>query len=108
MASSTRLPAFYVIEHLPRERHPEIFRRFHSWLAPGGHLVMTIEPDDEPGKVGDWLGRPMFFSQYDAETTLGLLGEAGFEVLESAIEDQLEGDREVTYLWILARALDGG
>ena len=45
----------------------------------------------------------MFFSQYDAETTLGLLREAGFDVLESAIEDQLEGDREVTYLWTLAQ-----
>lgn len=96
------ITAFYVIEHLPRERHADILRRFHDWLAPGGHLLMTIEPEDEPGKVGDWLGEPMFFSQFDAETTLGLLADAGFSVVEQAIEDQYEGDREVTYMWVLA------
>ena len=63
---------------------------------------MTIEPEDEPGKVGDWLGEPMFFSQFDAETTLALLADAGFSVVEQAIEDQYEGDREVTYMWVLA------
>jgi cyclopropane fatty-acyl-phospholipid synthase-like methyltransferase len=95
--------AFYVIEHLPREQHAAILRRFHDWLAPGGHLLMTIEPDDEPGKVGEWLGEPMYFSQYDAETTLKLIAEAGFTVVERAIEDQYEGDRPVTYMWVLAR-----
>ena len=72
-----------------------------SWY--GGYPLITIEPEDEPGKIGDWLGRPMFFSQYDAETTLGLLAQAGFEIIESEVEDQIEGDREVTYLWVLAR-----
>jgi len=96
------ITALYVIEHLPRGRHVEVLERFHDWLAPGGRLLLTIEPEDEPGKVGDWLGEPMFFSQYDAETTLGLLADAGFEVVERAIEDQLEGDREVTYMWVLA------
>jgi SAM-dependent methyltransferase len=95
--------AFYVIEHLPRERHAELFRRLAAWLRPGGFLLFTIEPDDEPGVVGEWLGEPMFFSQYDAETTLGLVAEAGFEPVETARETQLEGDREVEYLWVLAR-----
>lgn len=95
--------AFYVIEHVPRDQHRAIFDRFHRWLAPGGLLLFTIEPDDEPGIVGDWLGRPMFFSQHDAETTLGLVREAGFAVLRAEVESQLEGAREVSYLWVLAR-----
>jgi len=95
--------AFYVIEHVERKHHAEIFRRFHRWLEPGGRLLFTIEPDDLPGTVGEWLGRPMYFSQHDAETTLSLLRDAGFEVLRSATEDQREGEREVSYMWVLAR-----
>ena len=97
------IAAFYVIEHVARERHAEVLARFHDWLRPGGHLLFTIEPDDEPGIVGDWLGAPMFFSQYDAETTLALVAAAGFEVVERGVEDQLEGGRPVSYLWVLAR-----
>jgi hypothetical protein len=40
--------------------------------------------------------------QFDAEITLGLLTEAGFTIIEHAIEEQYEGDHEVSYLWILA------
>ena len=101
------IASFYVIEHVPRAEHAEIFERFHRWLAPGGHLLFTIEPDDEPGIVGDWLGTPMFFSQHDAETTLALVRAAGFEVLRAEIETQVEGDREVAYLWVLARRRSG-
>jgi cyclopropane fatty-acyl-phospholipid synthase-like methyltransferase len=97
------LTAFYVIEHIPRERHHQVFQRFREWLLPGACLLFTIEPEDEPGVVGNWLGEPMFFSQYEAGRTLELLREAGFETLETGIEDQLEGGREVTYLWVLAR-----
>jgi cyclopropane fatty-acyl-phospholipid synthase-like methyltransferase len=97
------LTAFYVIEHIPRERHHQVFERFHDRLLLGGYLLFTIEPEEEPGVVGNWLGEPMFFSQYNAGRTLEILREAGFETLETAIEDQLEGAREVTYLWVLAQ-----
>ena len=97
------IAAFYMVEHLPRELHAVVFARFHRWLEPGGRLLFTVEPYDEPGVVGDWLGHPMFFSQHDPETTLGLLRAAGFEVLESAVESQFEGDHDVEYLWVLAR-----
>ncbi len=102
------IAAFYVVEHVPRERHPEVFSRFRRWLAPGGHLLFTIEPEDEPGIVGDWLGTPMFFSQYEAQKTLALVREAGFEIVETAVENQLEGSREVSYLWVLARGSESG
>ena len=45
----------------------------------------------------------MFFSQFDSSTTLLMLEQAGFELVDRAIEDQIEGGREVTYLWVLAR-----
>ena len=97
------ITAFYVIEHLPRGRHAQVFERFHDWLLPGGYLLLTIEPEDEPGVIGKWLGERMFFSQYSAARTLEILGEAGFRTLETAIEDQLEGARKVSYLWVLAQ-----
>ena len=63
----------------------------------------AIASSSEPGIVGDWLGAPMFFSQYDAGTTLELVGKAGFEIVRQAAEAQLEGEHEVTYLWVLAQ-----
>jgi SAM-dependent methyltransferase len=95
--------ALYVVDHVPRERHAELLARFARWLAPGGRVLFTVEPYDEPGTVGQWLGVRMFFSQFDSVTTLALVREAGFEVERHAVERQLEGERGVDYLWILAR-----
>jgi cyclopropane fatty-acyl-phospholipid synthase-like methyltransferase len=97
------IAAFYVIEHVPRELHAAAFERFAAWLEPSGHLLFTIEPDDQPGTVGEWLGAPMFFSGFGAERTRALVREAGFEIVDDAVETQLEGEREVSYLWVLAR-----
>jgi cyclopropane fatty-acyl-phospholipid synthase-like methyltransferase len=97
------ITAFYVIDHLPREEHEAVFRHVHALLRPSGYFLFTIEPEDQRGRVGDWLGAPMFFSQHDAATTLALVRRAGFEVLEHAVESQFEGEREVAYLWVLAQ-----
>ena len=97
------ITAFYVVEHVPREQHGDVFERFQRWLRPSGWLLFTIEPEAEPGIVAEWLGTPMFFSQYDAGTTLQLVRKAGFQIVRQEVEVQLEGDREVSYLWVLAR-----
>lgn len=102
-ASFDAIVAFYVLEHLPREEHAEVLGQFCRWLRPGGYLLFTIEPQDEPGVVGSWLGAPMFFSQFSADETLKLVKDAGFGVLRHAIEAQREGDRDVPYLWVLAQ-----
>jgi predicted TPR repeat methyltransferase len=52
--------------------------------------------------------RPMYFSQHDADTTLRLLRDAGFDLVHTAIEAQREGDREVTYMWVLAQRRESG
>jgi hypothetical protein len=80
-----------------------VFERLRRWLKPSGYLLFTIEPDDEPGVVGEWLGAPMFFSHFGAEDALALVRDAGFEIVDQAVEAQLEGAREVSYLWVLAR-----
>jgi cyclopropane fatty-acyl-phospholipid synthase-like methyltransferase len=99
--------AFYVIDHLPREEHGTLLASIRSWLRPGGWLLLTFDTADHPGVVADWLGTPMFFSQFDPETSERLVREAGFDVVSAARETQLEGTREVTFLWVLARRPPG-
>ncbi len=96
--------SFYAIGGVPRERHPELLRRIHGWLAPGGLLLLSEEDADQPGFVGDWLGVPMFFSSYDAGTLRRLVEEAGFVVERTAVETQREQGRDVPFTWLLARA----
>ena len=94
--------AFYVVEHLPRHEHSELFRRVWGWLRGSGYLLFTVETGDQPDVVGDWLGVPMFFSEFDAGRTLELVEDAGFEIVRHATESQAEGESVVTYLWVLA------
>jgi SAM-dependent methyltransferase len=96
--------SFYAIDHVPREEHAGLFRDIHRLLRRGGVLLVSVEAGDEPAITGDWLGSPMFFSHYDEETTIGLVDGAGFEILESTVEEQTEGDHAVPYLWLLARS----
>ncbi|MDQ3894206.1 MAG: hypothetical protein M3292_06010 [Actinomycetota bacterium] len=44
----------------------------------------------------------MFFSHFDAETTLRLVREAGLEVVDAHREVQVEGGKDVAFLWVLA------
>jgi cyclopropane fatty-acyl-phospholipid synthase-like methyltransferase len=93
---------FYVLDHLPREEHARLFAKLYEWLRPGGFLLFSIEPDEEPAYVGEWLGKPMFFSRFEAEMTLHLLRGEEFEVLDSHSHVQVEGVQEVEFLWVLA------
>jgi ubiquinone/menaquinone biosynthesis C-methylase UbiE len=94
--------ALYLFDHVPRGRQTELLRRIYGWLQDGGCVLLTAEIDEEPGIVARWLDVPMYFSCFDAETTRGMVREAGFDILRDDMETQLEGDREVPYLWILA------
>jgi len=96
--------SFYAVEHVPRERHAEFFARLRSWLRPGGSLLFTVEArGTHDDVVGDWLGAPMFFSQFGPEETVELVRGAGFTVESTEIEPQLEGGTEIEYLWVRAR-----
>lgn len=94
---------FITLEHLPREEHAVIFSRIATWLKPGGYLLLGTEAAESAGRVGMWLGVPMFFSSYDPATVQHLISAAGMMIQESAIERQREQDHEIAYLWILAR-----
>jgi SAM-dependent methyltransferase len=97
--------AILTITHVPREEHAELLRRVFSWLRPGGYLLASFGVSDLAGDVDDdWLGAPMFFSHFDAETNRALLQEAGFELIVDEVIEQDEGEYGIArFLWVLAQ-----
>jgi hypothetical protein len=53
--------------------------------------------------TGDWLGVPMFFSGFDADTNRRLLREAGLELILDDLIFMQEPQGDVAFLWVLAR-----
>lgn len=96
--------AFYTITHVPREEHPALLRKIAGWLRPGGLFVASFSNGGSVGAVDDdFLGAPMYFSGYDAETNIRLVREAGMEIVSARAETDEEFGRPTTFLWIVAR-----
>ena len=97
------ITAFYAISHVPREDHADLFSRIARWLVPGGLFLAVLGAADSPDWVGEWLGRPMFFSGFDAEANRKLLRRAGFELQVDEVLETAEPEGPVEFLWVLAR-----
>jgi cyclopropane fatty-acyl-phospholipid synthase-like methyltransferase len=97
--------AILTLTHVPREEHPALLARIARWLRDGGFLLCSLGTRDMPGAVEeDWLGAPMFFSHYDADTNRRLLREAGFDLLlDEIVAMHEDGHGEVRFLWVLAQ-----
>jgi SAM-dependent methyltransferase len=104
-ASLDAVAAILTLTHVPRREHAPLFARVAAWLRPGGLFLASLGVRDAPGAVEeDWLGAPMFFSHYDAETNRGLLGRAGFALERDEVVPMVEeGHGEARFLWVLAR-----
>jgi len=108
-----RLPAggyeavvsFYAFSHVPREQLVPLLRDIHSWLVPGGALMAAFGIGDTEAWTGQWLGVPMFFSSYPAETNSRLVREAGFETVRDEVVKLQEPEGEVSFQWVLARSI---
>lgn len=103
-ASFDAVVAFYVLNHVPREKLAELLRRIAVWLRPGGYLLATFGATDNPGWRGEWVGGvEMFFSGYEPDVTLRLVRGAGLDVVRDDLEAIEEPEGEATFLWVLAR-----
>ncbi|MFC7330921.1 class I SAM-dependent methyltransferase [Marinactinospora rubrisoli] len=73
----------YTLIHMPQREQPELLRRMHSWLRPGGWLLATVGETDWTGTERNWLGgpAPMWWSHPDAGTSRNWLRSAGFQVV---------------------------
>ena len=96
--------AFYALTHVPRAEHQALLARIAGWLRPGGLLLATMGAGDSPDMVEpDWLGAPMFFSHYDAETNRGMVERAGLELIDAEVVPEDEDGETVEFLWVVAR-----
>jgi ubiquinone/menaquinone biosynthesis C-methylase UbiE len=106
-ASFDAVISFYALEHVPRDQHGALYAGIHHWLRERGWLLICTEASEaQEGAqegVGEWLGVPMYFSFCDPETVKAMIQEAGFEIVETAIETQVEQGVEIPYLWVLGR-----
>ena len=76
--------AYYSLFHLPREEHPEFFRRLDTWLKPGGHALITVTGQAEPAYTEhDFFGVTMYWSNWGLDDYRALLAAAGFKVLST-------------------------
>jgi SAM-dependent methyltransferase len=112
-ADMTRLPfrngtfdalaAFYSTTHVPRVQHPALLAEVRRVLRPGALVVITMGARDNPDAVeADWLGAPMFFSHFDGDTNTALVRDAGFTIVASTDEPELEFGYPVSFRWIVA------
>lgn len=95
--------SFYTLEHIPRNEHQSILDNIHQWLKDEGLLLFSIEAADIEDQVGEWLGVPMFFSIFPPDKMKQMVLDAGFEIIETAVEVQIENKTEIPYLWVLAK-----
>jgi len=96
--------ASYSLIHLPRAEHESIFQNIARWLRPGGFLLANFGTSNRAVVYDDnWLGQPMFWSNYDADGERKALAAAGFELLLDRIETEIEDGHPLRWLLILAR-----
>ncbi len=98
--------AFHSIIHVPRVEHAALLERIHGWLRPGGPFLATLSVGEWEGEEGDWegWGAAMRWSHYDKDSNLKMLRGAGFEISSAEVRTGGgAGDREETWLWVLAR-----
>ena len=94
--------ALYLVDNIPRDDYPALFGRLRELLTPGGRLLLSAEPGDDPWQPYTWLGVPMFINTMPTQDLVQLLREAGFSVVSTELESQLEGGRPIDYAWIVA------
>jgi SAM-dependent methyltransferase len=95
--------AFYSITHVPREEHADLFARVGSWLKHGGLFLASLGERGGADWTGEWLGVPMFFSSWDADTNRRLLRDAGLALVLDEIVTMREPEGEATFLWVFAQ-----
>ena len=104
-SSFAAVVAFASITHVPRDSHATLFQRIASWLRPNGIFAGELGRGDNPGELAsDWMGAPMYWSHFDADHTLGLLRDAGFDIEEAGAVRGLEPDGSSSdWLGVIAR-----
>lgn len=104
-ASFDGICSFYAIIHTPREKHAEILPRFHQLLRPEGVVLLCLGAGNLKDDFDEFLGIPMYWSHFDAETNLAMVRDAGFQLLHSElVPDDYDPGGSARHLFVLATA----
>jgi SAM-dependent methyltransferase len=100
--------AWYSIIHVPPERLSEVFAEFHRVLAPGGHLLLAFQADDEPLRFTEAFGHAVSldFHRLRPGVVAELLNRNGLVVRARPLREpgEYEGGVEKTQqAYLLAR-----
>ncbi len=94
---------FYTLMHVPRAEHGALLVRINGWLRPRGLFFATMGANDAPAGIEqDWLGAPMYWSHFDAETNRTLVQRAGFTLDSAEVVAEDEDGQQVEFLWVIA------
>lgn len=103
-SSVDAVTAVYSLTHVPREVHAALLGRIAGWLRPGGFFLATFSASGtSDGVQDDFLGVPMFFSGWDADTNRGLVTAAGLRPVLDEVVTMQEPEGPATFLWLLAQ-----
>jgi ubiquinone/menaquinone biosynthesis C-methylase UbiE len=100
-ASFDAVVALYSIIHVPRREHAPLLDELYDVLRPGGELLAVLGQRRWEGTEANWLdlGAEMYWSHFDAKTSIGMVERAGFRVRSSTVEpDPFDG----AHLFVLA------
>ena len=101
--------AFYVFMHVPQEELRSTYERIHTWLRPGGWLMLSISTIEAEDRVEEWLDVPMYFARFTPRLNERLLRECGFTLELSEIREEVDGRYGPTdFHWIVARKPEAG
>lgn len=96
--------AFYAMIHVPRNEQAELLGKIAEWLRPGGYLVATMGANATDAYFSeDFLGTPMYWSNFDSETNRRLVREAGLTILSAEEKTEDEFGEPITFLWVVAQ-----
>ncbi len=97
--------SYYAIIHIPREMHRPLLENFRRMLKPGGWALLCLGANNVPDDTGEFMGAPMYWSHYDADTYLTMLSERGFTVeWHRFVPDSLD-DGQAVHLFVLVQKM---
>ena len=96
--------SYLAIIHVPREQKAGLFADIHKILKPNGLLLIAIGCDDWISTPeDDFMGEPMYWSQFGKERTEDMIKETGFEILQASVEySEFDGEEE-HHFFVLAK-----